>query len=352
MYDVFPDVNRWLSQGEPVGLATVISTWGSAPRGVGAKMAFTPDGRLSGSVSGGCVEGAVFEAGKRAMNTGGTELLHFGVADETAFEVGLACGGNIEVFVKRLDQTLFASIRKAMQAGEPVANVTVISGPEGLIGRELVYAEGKIQAGSLGSELDAVAVEQAGEALEGEALEGEQSRSVTVPLATGDTARLFVDAILPAPVLVMVGGVHIAITLAALAKVLGYRTIVIDPRRAFGSPERFPNVDQLIQEWPAEAFQQVSLGRNTCVTLLTHDPKIDDPALKIVLDSPVFYIGALGSRVTHKKRRQRLLAEGISPALLDRIHAPIGIDLGGGTPEETALAIMAEIVAVRHERTK
>jgi xanthine dehydrogenase accessory factor len=148
--------------------------------------------------------------------------------------------------------------------------------------------------------------------------------------------------------LVMVGGVHIAIALASLARTLGYLTVVIDPRRAFGSQERFPHADRLIQAWPQEAFGQVTLTSGTAVVMLTHDPKIDDPALRIVLDSPVFYIGALGSRNTHEKRRLRLLEQGISTEKLARLHAPIGLDLGGRTPEEIALSIMAEIVAVRH----
>ena len=149
----------------------------------------------------------------------------------------------------------------------------------------------------------------------------------------------------------MVGGVHIAIALARIAKTLDYRTCLIDPRRAFGNQERFPHVDQLIQAWPQEALQQIKLTRSTCVTLLTHDPKIDDPAIKFVLESPVFYIGALGSKKTHENRAKRLLADGISEELLARIHAPIGLDLGAVTPEEIALSVMAQIVAVRHGRS-
>jgi xanthine dehydrogenase accessory factor len=347
MYEVISDIIRWLENGETVGLATVISTWGSAPRGVGAKLAFTSEGKLSGSVSGGCVEGAVIEAGLQVLNTGKAELLHFGVADETAFEVGLACGGNIEVFVKKLDPSKFDVLRKAMRAGQSVVDIMVIGELKEQVGSELVYLDQHIVAGSLGRELDGIASH-----LAQEAMDGEQSRSVPITLQDGNKARLFIDAIIPAPVLVMIGGVHIAITLAALAKALGYRTVVIDPRRAFGSPERFPNVDALIQEWPEQAFQKVDLTHDTCVALLTHDPKIDDPALKIVLESPAFYVGALGSRVTHQKRRKRLMAEGLTPEQLDRIHAPIGLDLGGKTPEETALAVMGEIVAVRNERNK
>jgi xanthine dehydrogenase accessory factor len=160
--------------------------------------------------------------------------------------------------------------------------------------------------------------------------------------------ELFIDVLLPPPTLVMVGGVHIAITLATLAKSLGYRTIVIDPRQAFGTTERFPHVDQLIRAWPEEAFAQVKLNESTAVAILTHDPKIDDPALQSILRSPVFYIGALGSRKTHGKRLERLREAGFEPAELARIHAPIGLEIDAQTPEEIALAVMAQIVKVKH----
>jgi xanthine dehydrogenase accessory factor len=343
MYDVLPDINRWLDAHQPVALATVINTWGSAPRGVGAKMAFTSDGKLSGSVSGGCVEGAVFDAGVEALHTGEPVLLHFGVSDESAFSVGLACGGNIEVFVKPLDPIFFRHVQAAIGVGTPAAIVTIIHGPPGYLGRELFYTGSEKVEGGLGSELDEMSRQYAEICLQSGQSSIFQAKSVS-----GEEIRLFVDVISPPPQLVMVGGVHIAITLASLAKTLGYRTVVIDPRRAFGNLERFPHADRLIQAWPQEAFAQVTLTRSTAVAMLTHDPKIDDPALKIVLDSPAFYIGALGSRKTNEKRRQRLLEGGVSEEKLARLHAPIGLQLGGRTPEEIALAIMAEIVAVRY----
>jgi len=345
MYDVLTEIKHWLSFDQPVALATVINTWGSAPRGVGAKMAFTPDGKISGSVSGGCVESAVFEVGVGVLETGEPELLHFGVSDETAFSVGLACGGNIDVFVKPLDPTFFRLVQAEIAAGNPLAIVTIIHGPAGYPGKELLYVSPENVYGVLGPELDELGRQyaQAG-------LESGQSGIFQAETAFGEDLHFFVDVVNPPPQLVMVGGVHIAIALASLAKTLGYRTVVIDPRRAFGNQERFPYVDRLIQSWPQEAFAQVTLTRSTAVAMLTHDPKIDDPALKIVLDSPAFYIGALGSRKTNEKRRQRLLEEGISEEKLARLHAPIGLELGGRAPEEIALAIMAEIAAVRHGR--
>ena len=345
MYEVLNDIQRWLSQGETVALATVISTWGSAPRGVGAKMALASGTKIAGSVSGGCVEGAVYEAGLKAMASGRPELLHFGVADETAFSVGLACGGSIEVFVRKLDPAIFETIRSVLQTGQAAALVTVLSGLPDTIGHEMLYLGENRFSGSLDTNLDEVARKLAQEML----TQG-NSGSLTVTEVDGNAVRLFIDVMSPPPVLVMVGGVHIAVSLAALAKTLGYTTVVVDPRRAFGSQERFPHADRLIQAWPDEAFQQIPLRRTTAIAVLTHDPKIDDPAIKISLNSPAFYIGVLGSQQTHEKRKLRLLADGLTQAQLDRLHAPIGMELGEETPEEIALAILAEIVAIRHGR--
>lgn len=269
-------------------------------------MAFTTEAEISGSVSGGCVEGAVIEAGIRAVQTGRPELLQFGVGDETAYTVGLACGGNIEVFVHKLAPGLFQAIREELRASKPVAIVSVIRGPESLIGCEILVTSAGIQYGSLGERLDELVIQIAQQAME-----TEQSQSYLPKWEGLETTQLFVNVFTPPPELIIVGGVHIAIALATLAKSLGYRTVVIDPRRVFSSPDKFSQVDQLIQAWPEEAFQKLTLTHNSCVAVLTHDPKIDDPALIAVLDSPAFYIGVLGSRKTHIKRRLRLLAEGL-----------------------------------------
>jgi xanthine dehydrogenase accessory factor len=345
MHDILSDVTQWIDQNEPVVLATVVQTWGSSPRGVGAKMAFTSSGKIAGSVSGGCVEGAVYENGLQTLKNQQSQLLHFGVADETAFEVGLACGGKIDIFVRRLDPGIFRILQAEIIGQQAVVIVSALEGPPDLTGKEILVTEAGKAEGSLGGGLDGEAAR-----LAIQALQEEQSQTFTLQTATGDPLLLFADVILPPPTLVMVGGVHITIALSTIAKALGYRTIVIDPRRLFGSQERFPHVDQLIQEWPQDAFSKIKLTRSTCVAMLTHDPKIDDPALKIVLDSPVFYIGALGSRKTQESRRQRLLADGLSPAQLDRIHGPVGIDLGAKTPDEIALSVMAEIISVRRGR--
>lgn len=339
MRDILPDLDRWHADQEPIALATVIQTWGSAPRRAGAKMALSPGGKIAGSVSGGCVEGAVYEAGVEVLRTNRPQLLHFGVADETAWDVGLACGGSIDIFVKPLDAEFFAALRSVLREEQPAVLVTVVRGPEKLLGRELLMREGGKVIGSLNDKLDPDALELARETL----AKGE-SRRVTL----AEDIEIFIEAILPPPTLVAVGAVHITIALMTLAKTLGYRTVVVDPRSAFGSEERFPNVDRLIPLWPEEAFRQIPITRSTAIAMLTHDPKLDDPALKIALSSQAFYVGALGSKTTQAKRRERLLEEGLTEAQLNRLHGPIGLDIGAGTPEEIAMSIMAQIVAERN----
>jgi xanthine dehydrogenase accessory factor len=343
MEEVVADIQRWRSQGETVALATVVQTWGSAPRRVGAKMAITANGQLSGSVSGGCVEGAVAEEAFAVLKSGRAKLLHFGIADETGWEVGLACGGNIQVFVEPLPEALWQAITDLLREERAGAIATVIGGPDALLGRKLLVERGK--EGWLG-EIDGSLDVQVAEVARAAIANGTDQE---VQL-TGQEVELFIDVLLPAPTLLMIGGVHIAIALASLAKTLGYRTVVIDPRHAFGTSDRFPHVDQLLTSWPDEALPQLKFNENVAVAILTHDPKIDDPALQIVLKQPTFYVGALGSLKTHAKRLERLAEAGFSEQQLARIHAPIGLKIGAQTPEEIALAIMAEIVKTRHAK--
>ncbi len=336
MRDILPDLIRWRNEGRPVALATVVQTWGSSPRPAGARMGITLDGRMTGSVSGGCVEGAVFEAGIEVLRSNRPQLLHFGVADETAWEVGLACGGSIEVFVQPLDPKFFESLRSIWAEEQTAVSITIVRGPDELVGREMLVREDGYATGSLGGKLNASALDLAKKTL----ARGDSHRA-----ALTDEVEVFVELILPPPTLIAVGGVHITIALMLLAKTLGYRTVVVDPRSAFGNAERFPNVDKLIQKWPQEAFKEIPMTRSTAVAMLTHDPKLDDPALKIALGSPAFYIGALGSKTTQARRRQRLLAEGLSDVQLSRLHGPIGLKIGAQSPEEIALSIMAEVAA-------
>jgi xanthine dehydrogenase accessory factor len=299
-------------------------------------MAMTADARIAGSVSGGCVEAAVVAAGREVLETGKPRLLHFGVSDETAWGVGLACGGTIEVFVKALDSESYQEIKKLLDEGRPIASVTVIEGPDA--GREIVVDETGAIAGGLGASLEEKAIPEARAALDAGLSRRSQPQDTEV----------FIDVMVPSPTLIVVGGVHIAIALTALAKTLGYRTVIVDPRGVFGSEERFPHADRLMSEWPADALREIGLNRSTAVAALTHDPKLDDPALRSALQSQAFYVGALGSRKTQEKRRKRLLEGGLSEEQLDRLLAPIGLDIGSRTPEEIALAVMAQIVAVRN----
>ena len=341
MRDVLPEVEAWLAHGRPVALATVVATWGSAPRLVGSCMAVT-DGGLAGSVSGGCVETAVVEVAREILKGAPPRLLRFGVADETAWAVGLACGGTIEVFVEALDPGVFAAVREAARGDKPLALVTVIAGPLEALGRHVVQPGGASASGSLEGPW-----RKAAEAALGEALSA--SRGARLPL---DGGELFVDVLRPLPTLVIVGGVHIAVGLVTLARTLGFRTVVVDPRPAFASPERFPHADRLESSWPDEALATLGLTDSTAVAVLTHDPKLDDPALRAALPSEAFYVGALGSKNTQAKRRARLMEAGLTEAQVDRLHAPIGLDLGGRSPEEIALSVMAEVVAVRHGRAR
>jgi xanthine dehydrogenase accessory factor len=338
MRDVLSEIESWRAAGEDVALATVVETWGSAPRAAGSKMALTAGGRLAGSVSGGCVEGAVVEVGRRVLRTGKPELLHFGVADDTAWAVGLACGGSIDVFVEKLDPSLFGPLRDAVRGERAVASVTAVDGPESLLGKKVLLFDDGSGRGSIGPELDAAALDAARHALAA----GKAAR-----IRVGDV-ELFAEALLPPPTLVAVGGVHIAVALVALARTLGYRTVVVDPRTAFASAERFPGVDLLVTEWPDRALTGLRLNAATAVAVLTHDPKLDDPALSVALPSAAFYVGALGSKKTQEKRRRRLIEAGLTEEQISRLHAPIGLPLGGRTPEEIALAVMAEIVAARN----
>lgn len=334
MKEVIADVDQWLADGESgIVLATVVDTWGSAPRKVGAKMAFTAGGAaISGSVSGGCVEGAVISTGDEVLATGRPQLLHFGVADESAWEVGLACGGTIDVFVECLDVAAYQQAREWIEERDSGAIVTVVRGPDGLLGQKAVIDATGQRSGRIASDLDEAILTVV-----------EAARTPTRHQLSADV-ELFIDAIRPSPTLMLVGGAHIAVTLAQLAKMMGYWTVVIDPRRAFGSEARFPDADRLISAFPDKAMAETPPGRETAIVTLSHDPKIDDPALQAALNSDAFYIGALGSRRTNAKRRERLVALGFTDEDLARIHAPVGLDIGADNPEEIALAIMGEII--------
>jgi len=335
--DVLPELEAWRAEQRQFALATVVQAWGSAPRTAGSRMLVAADGRIAGSVSGGCVEAAVIEAAQETLKTGAPRLLSFGVADETAWAVGLACGGTIEVFVEVPPAAVLDAARAALRADLSAVLPTVVKGPPPLLGPRLLLAVDGPAAGTGSDEIR----DAARAVLDG----GRPGRS-----SVGDI-ELFVDHLRPSPTLVLVGGVHIAIALVRLARALGYRPIVVDPRPTFADPARFPEASRVVASWPDEALGTIGLTPGTAVAVLTHDPKLDDPALRAALPSPAFYVGALGSKATQEKRRRRLIEAGLTEAQVDRLHAPIGLDLGGRSPEEIALSVMAQIVAVRNGRS-
>lgn len=339
MRDLLADYARLSASGKPVGRAVVTSVWGSAPRPEGASLLATADGEVAGSVSGGCVESATAMEIAEAIARGTPELVTFGVTDERAWEVGLACGGTIRVFV---EPRVRPEVLEAARGPGGVVVATVVEG-EGLGGSLVVGEDGAVE-GAIGAALDRARLRD----LALEALAREASATVELATTSGAPVRVFLEVFPRQPKLVVFGAVHIAAALVPLAKALGYRTIVADGREAFLSRERFREADELILAWPEEAFRRVGLDSATYVCVLSHDPKFDEPALAIALRSPARYVGAIGSKKTQAARRERLRAAGVTDAELARLHGPIGLDLGGRQPAETALAILAEMTAVRY----
>ena len=336
MKDVLPELDACTAAGAEVALGMVVGVKRSAPRPPGAKMAINDRGDVSGAVSGGCVEGAVVQIAQEVLETGVPRLETFGIEDDEAWDVGLPCGGEITVFVSRHGHEEFA--RLAREGGRG-ALVTLIEG-EPLGATVLVRADGTT-AGTLGApERDATATAAA---LELMWLERSEAREA------GD-ATLFVDVVHPAPRIVAVGAVDFARQLCTVARALGWRPFVVDPRGFFARPDRFPEAEEVVTAWPQEGFAQLGIDRATAIAILTHDPKLDDAAVLAALASDADYIGAMGSRKTQADRHERLLSQGVSEAALERVAAPIGLDLGALTAEETALSIMAEVIAVRHGR--
>jgi xanthine dehydrogenase accessory factor len=325
--DILRQAARWRADGRGVALATVIETWGSAPRPVGAHLVVDDRGMFFGSVSGGCVEGDVITAAQDAIADGAPRLLAFGVADETAWRAGLSCGGRIVVQVARLERPeLLDALAADLAARRACAMVTPLDGGLSSPDPWLVHsADGDDRLGG------AVQARLASGA------------SGVVTQADG---RYFVNVHWPAPRLVIIGAVHVAQALAAMARRVDFDVIVVDPRQAFAESARFADV-RLVADWPDAAFDAIGLDAFCAVAALTHDPRIDDIALRRALAAPCFYVGALGSRRTQAQRVERLAAAGVTAAQLARLRAPIGLDIGAATPAEIAVAILAEIIAAR-----
>jgi xanthine dehydrogenase accessory factor len=342
MKDVMEIVGDWVREGDPVALATVVDTKRSAPQPPGTKMAINDAGQMAGAVSGGCVEGQVVQVAERILRGGDPQLLNYGIADEEAWDVGLPCGGEISIWVETYeDAGLQGRFRELGRRGGRGALTTVLEGPENVGAKLLLLEDGTSQGTLEDPELDAAAVRRAASAMW-----SERSELYEV----GET-KLFVDVVAPPPRLIIFGAVDFAAQLAAAAKLAGWRTFLVDPRKRFAAPERFPEAERVIAAWPDKALEELGgIDRATSIAVLTHDPKLDDAVLKIALRSEAQYIGAMGSRRAQEKRRERLLAEGLTDEELGRLAAPIGLDIGALTAAETAISIMGEITAVRRGR--
>lgn len=317
-HDDIPEIALdWFAKGQGVALATVVETWGSAPRPVGSQLAIASDGNMMGSVSGGCVEGAVVAEAVEAMADGKPRLLTFGVSDDTAFAVGLACGGTIRVLVEPVGQAMPVEMLEALVAARAARQaVAYLVHPE-TQARRLTAGPGDPLADSIATRMRA---DKSGMEEDG----------------------TFIAIHNPPLRMIVVGAVHIAQPLVAMARLCGYDPTLIDPRAAFGSDARFPG-ETILDDWPDEAMATLAPDARTAVVTLTHDPKLDDPAIRAALASRAFYIGCLGSPRTHAKRLDRLRAAGVDDAAIARIHAPVGLDIGAKSPAEIAVAIMAQI---------
>ena len=334
MRELLEQYDAWRAEGHEVGRAVVIRTYGSSPRQAGSVLLVADDGRMVGSVSGGCIEGAAAEAVLESRRRGHSRVIRYGVTNEQAWEVGLACGGTIDVLIQPdVPEEAVAAARDPLSAGESTLGATLVTELPPDTPDDLADAVPVTAAAS-----DLGALEQ----LRRDALAGGRSQTARM-----EDRHVFIEAFPVAPRLVIVGATEVARSLVELAGPLGYERIVIDARTAFATTERFPDVEQLLTEWPDEAFDRIDLGPNDAVAILSHDPKFDEPAIAEALKRGARYVGAIGSRKTQADRRRRLLEAGLTEEQLATIRGPIGLDLGGREPAETALAILAEIVAVR-----
>lgn len=314
MNEWLPEIDAWRDAGEKVVTATVVNVQGSAPRPVGARLAVNKDGDMAGSVSGGCVESAVVISALEVMDAGSGRLEHFGISDEMAWDVGLSCGGTIDVWIEPLKSDAAIDEARARQkAGERVALVTWLDGS----GRQIVTSDFVWEQNGL--------VDWSGE-------------------------KVYVEIFAPAKQLVIFGAVHAAQPLSRYAQDLGFEVVIVDARTALATKDRFPNVETILTTWPDEAYQQLTISESTWIAILSHDPKFDEPAILGALNTNAAYIGTVGSRKTNEDRRERLRAAGVSEEQIARLHGPIGLNIGGKSPEEMAISILAEMIAIQNGR--
>ncbi|MFJ8781252.1 XdhC family protein [Streptomyces sp. NPDC102476] len=353
MLDIADELHRWVEQGRDFAVATVVAVGGSAPRRPGAALAVDADGTAIGSVSGGCVEGAVYALCQQALQDGESVLERFGYSDEDAFAVGLTCGGIIDILVTPVRagdpvRTVVAAALEAAAGGRAAALARIVSGPSELVGRALVVRPEDVSGyGGFGAhrELDRTIAAEARAFLEagrtGTLEIGEQGSRCGAPLT------VLVESSVPPPRMIVFGAIDFASALVRVGTFLGYRVTVCDARPVFATEARFPEADETVVEWPHRYLERTEVDARTVLCVLTHDAKFDVPLLQLALRLPVAYVGAMGSRRTHLDRNERLREVGVTELELARLRSPIGLDLGARTPEETALSIAAEIVASR-----
>ncbi|MFE0582928.1 XdhC family protein [Streptomyces sp. NPDC058874] len=352
MLDIADELNRWVRQGRDFAVATVVAVGGSAPRQPGAALAVDSEGTAIGSVSGGCVEGAVYELCRQALEDGETVQERFGYSDDDAFAVGLTCGGIIDILVTPVPagspaRAVFEAALAAASRGEAAALARVAEGPAELMGRAvLVRTEGPFEGGLGGHpELDRTVAEEARAMLDA-------GRTGVLEIGAdgglcGEPLKVLVEASVPPPRMIVFGAIDFASALVRIGAFLGYRVTVCDARPVFATKNRFPEADEIVVDWPHRYLERTEVDGRTVLCVLTHDAKFDVPLLELALRLPVAYVGAMGSRRTHEDRNQRLRAVGVTELELARLRSPIGLDLGARSPEETALSIAAEIVANR-----
>ncbi len=349
MKDILKELDDWAASGQEIALATVVDVTGSAPRPSGARLGLTRKGAMIGSVSGGCVESDVYERALRVLDEGEPALVTYGPAPPDSFEVGLSCDGKIEVLIEAFAaDEVWNRVRQAVEDDCPAA-IAICLAPARLVGVRLGIVgetrEGLERVGSIDPAIDERVADEALRLLRG------RGRGVFEFPAGDETHRIFIESFVPAQRLYLVGATHIAVSLCRMAKEVGFQVILIDPRTAFAGADRFRDADEVSHEWPVDVLDGALLNADAYVLTLTHDVKFDLPTLARALESDVRYIGALGSRRTHAKRLEALRAQGFGDEVLARIKTPVGLDLGGRRPEEIALAILAEMVATRYERS-
>jgi xanthine dehydrogenase accessory factor len=351
MRDVLAKLDEWWGKGETAALATVVGTYSSAPRQPGASMLIGPGGEAVGSVSGGCVEGAVYELGQEVLAEGRPLFQRYGVSDEDAFTVGLTCGGIIDIFVEKVNPDTYAElgrIAEAIRGEEPVAVATVITGPAERLGKRLIVWPDHVEGGTGSDRIDD-AVRDDARGL----LDAGRNGQVTYGVdgqRRGEGLTVFVESFAPPPRMIVFGAIDFAAAVARIGGFLGFRVTVCDARPVFATASRFPGANEVVVEWPhrylAAEAEAGRIDARTALCVLTHDPKFDVPLLEVALRLPeVGYIGAMGSRRTHDDRLARLREIGITEAEIARMSSPIGLDLGARTPEETAVSIAAEMIA-------